>query len=91
MVCRTSKPIPKTEKRKNWLFFCSVPKDAVVECRDMKTIYEVPLALEAQGECVLYVLKMLGMEDRTPDLNSWEGLVKNIKNPEKAVKSCNCR
>lgn len=35
LVCRTSKPIPKTEKEKLALF-CSVPKDAVVECRDMK-------------------------------------------------------
>ena len=77
LVCRTSKPIPKTEREKLALF-CSVPKDAVVECRDMKTIYEVPLALEAQGMCSV-VLKMLGMEDRTPDLNSWEGLVNRIK------------
>ena len=46
----------------------------------MKTIYEVPLALEAQGMCSV-VLKMLGMEDRTPDLNSWEGLVNRIKKP----------
>ena len=51
----------------------------------MKTIYEVPLALEAQGMCSV-VLKMLGMEDRTPDLVSWEGLVNKIKNPEKSVK-----
>ena len=42
LVCRTSKPIPKTEKEKLALF-CSVPKEAVIECRDMKTIYEVPL------------------------------------------------
>ena len=44
LVCRTTKPIPKTEKEKLALF-CSVPKDAVIECRDMKSIYEVPLAL----------------------------------------------
>ena len=37
----------KTEKEKLALF-CSVAKDAVIECRDMKSIYEVPLALEEQ-------------------------------------------
>ena len=84
LVCRTAKPIPKTEKEKLALF-CSVPKDAVIECRDMKTIYEVPLALEAQNMCSV-VLKMLGMEDRTPELTSWEALVNKIKNAEKTIK-----
>ena len=84
LVCRTSKPIPKTEREKLALF-CSVPKDAVVECRDMKTIYEVPLALEAQNMCSV-ALKMLGMDDRTPNLTSWETLVAKIKNPTTSVK-----
>ena len=84
LVCRTSKPIPKTEREKLALF-CSVPKDAVIECRDMKTIYEVPLALEAQNMCAV-ALKMLGMEERTPNLTSWETLVSKIKNPKTSVK-----
>ena len=84
LVCRTSKPIPKTEKEKLALF-CSVPKDAVIECRDMKTIYEVPLALEAQGMCSV-VLKMLGMEERQPELTSWTALVDKIKNAQKTIK-----
>ena len=84
LVCRTSKPIPKTEREKLALF-CSVPKDAVIECRDMKTIYEVPLALEAQNMCSV-ALKMLGMDDRTPNLTSWETLVAKIKNPTTSVK-----
>jgi CTP synthase len=62
-----------------------VPKDAVIECRDMKTIYEVPLALEAQNMCSV-VLKMLGMEERTPELTSWEALVNKIKNTDKTIK-----
>lgn len=77
LVCRTSKPIPKTEREKLALF-CSVPKDAVIECRDMKSIYEVPLALESQNMCSV-VLKMLGMEDRVANLTSWENLVAKLK------------
>src|SRR5574344_690210 len=84
LVCRTAKPIPKTEREKLALF-CSVPKDAVIECRDMSTIYEVPLALEAQNMCSV-VLKMLGMEDRKPELTSWEKLVSKIKNPQGKLK-----
>lgn len=84
LVCRTSKPVPKTEREKLALF-CSVPKDAVIECRDMKTIYEVPLALETQNMCSV-VLKMLQMKERTPNLTAWENLIKRIKNPERTLR-----
>lgn len=84
LVCRTSKPIPKTEKEKLALF-CTVPKDAVIECRDMKSIYEVPLALEEQNFAEV-VLKLLQTPDRKADLKEWEELVEKIKNPKKTVK-----
>ena len=84
LVCRTAKPIPKTEKEKLALF-CSVPKEAVIECRDMKSIYEVPLALEEQNMARV-VLDMLRVEDRESDLTNWKKLVENIKNPKGTVK-----
>ena len=84
LVCRTTKPIPKTEKEKLALF-CSVPKEAVIECRDMKSIYEVPLALEQQNMAGV-ILDMLRIENRKADLSSWEKLVENIKNPHGTVK-----
>ena len=84
LVCRTQKPIPKTEKEKLALF-CSVPKDAVIECRDMKSIYEVPLALEAQNMAHV-VLDMLRVPDKKADLKAWENLVEKIKNPKKTIK-----
>lgn len=84
LVCRTTKPIPKTEKEKLALF-CSVPKEAVIECRDMKSIYEVPLALEEQNMAHV-VLDMLRVQDRTPNLENWKKLVENIKNPTKTLK-----
>ena len=84
LVCRTSRPIPKKEKEKLALF-CSVSKEAVIECKDLKSIYEVPLALEEQnmaGE----VLKRLNMLNRKPKLDSWVKLVERIKNPKKTFK-----
>ena len=81
LVCRTSKPIPKKEKEKLALF-CSVPIEAVIECKDLKSIYEVPLALEAQ-EMAQVVLKRLQLLDKKPHLESWIKLVDNIKNPKK--------
>src|SRR5574344_2723710 len=84
LVCRTSKPIPKTEREKLALF-CSVPKEAVIECRDMKSIYEVPLALEDQNLAGV-VLEMLHLQNKKGDLKSWTSLVEKIKNPKRKIK-----
>jgi len=84
LVCRTSKPIPKREKEKMALF-CSVPLDAVIECKDMKSIYEVPLALEEQNLAGV-VLNRLMMDYKEPDLMDWTNLVDKIKNPKRTLK-----
>ncbi|RAI15889.1 MAG: CTP synthase [Candidatus Melainabacteria bacterium] len=83
LVCRTSHPIPQEEKDKLALF-CSVPKDAVIECRDMKSIYEVPLALEDQNIAGV-ILNMLNTCYKKADLKSWKNLVERIKNPKKEL------
>ena len=84
LVCRTSKPISVKEKEKLALF-CSVAQEAVIECRDMKSIYEVPLALEEQNFATT-VLKYLNVEDKKPDLAKWAKLVDKIKHPKQTVK-----
>lgn len=84
LVCRTTRSIPKTEREKLALF-CSVPKEAVIECRDMKSIYEVPLALEEQNMASV-VLQRLNMEDKKANLKSWTKLVEKIKNPQSTIK-----
>jgi CTP synthase len=84
LVCRTTKSIPKTEKDKLALF-CSVSKEAVIECKDMKSIYEVPLALEEQNFASV-VLKLLLTPDRQADLTNWRNLVDRINHPNKSIK-----
>ena len=51
----------------------------------MKSIYEVPLALEAQ-KMAHVVLDMLRVNDKKADLKGWETLVERIKNPKKTIK-----
>lgn len=84
LVCRTTRSIPKNEREKLALF-CSVPKEAVIECKDMKSIYEVPLALEEQNMASV-VLQRLNMDDKKPNLTSWKKLVEKIKNPKLTIK-----
>ena len=84
LVCRTQRAIPKEEKDKIALF-CSVPKDGVIECRDMSSIYEVPLELEAQNMANV-ILKCVGVREKKPNLSSWTKMVEKIKNPKKLIK-----
>ncbi len=84
LVCRTQKAIPKTEKEKLALF-CSVSKEAVIECRDMKSIYEVPLALEEQNFANV-VLKLLLTQEKEADLTKWKELVEKINHPKDTIK-----
>ena len=51
----------------------------------MKSIYEVPLALEEQNMAGV-VLQRLFMQDVKPNLDSWKELVYKIKNPQKTIK-----
>ncbi len=84
LVCRTQKPIPKNERDKLALF-TNVDPAAVIECKDAKYLYEVPLLLEKEG-LATEVIKRLGVEDRTPDLTSWEELLERVKNPTHTLK-----
>lgn len=84
LVCRTSKPIPQKEKDKLALF-CSVAKEAVIECRDLTSIYEVPLALEEQN-IAKEVLSRLNIQDKEPDLKAWIELVEKINHPKETLK-----
>ncbi len=85
LVCRASKSIPKTERDKLALF-TNVPKEAVIECKDLQTIYEVPIALEKQ-RLAQEVLKRLNIQDDSePDLEHWKDIVARVKNPETTVK-----
>ncbi len=81
LVLRTQIPMGRNEKDKLALF-CSVKKDCVIECKDMDTIYEVPLYLEEQG-ITKEILNFLGMENKNPDLSDWQEMIEAIKHPKK--------
>jgi len=47
LLCRTDRPIPTEVKRKIALF-CNVPVEAVINAKDVPSIYEVPLHFAAE-------------------------------------------
>ncbi len=84
LLCRTDRPIPPEERRKLGLF-CNVRESAVVEARDAKSIYDVPLAYHAQG-LDTEVLAAFGIQNApAPDLSPWTTISERIANPEGEV------
>ncbi|MBK8189546.1 MAG: CTP synthase [Vampirovibrionales bacterium] len=84
LVCRTEQPLGKGERLK-LAQFTNVDPEAVIENRDLQTIYEVPLVLEAEG-LARQVLTHLGMDVREPALDEWRAMVDAIKHPERVVR-----
>jgi CTP synthase len=79
LLCRTDRPLPAEVKKKIALF-CNVPVEAVINAKDVPSIYEVPLHFAAEGlDEILLDLLHLPHYDR--DLTKWENLVNRIKNP----------
>ena len=59
LLCRTDRQLPRDLKQKIGLF-CDVNEEAVITARDVATIYEVPLVLQAEGLDTV-ILKLLGL------------------------------
>ena len=79
LLCRTDRMLPSDIKKKIALF-CDVAEEAVITARTVSTIYEVPVALAAEGldQIILRYLKLPKTECR---MEAWENLVDRIKQP----------
>ena len=84
LVCRTEKELSRDLKAKLALF-CDVEDDAVIQCIDARSIYEVPLILAEEGLDNI-VIRKLGLEcPPDGDLADWQELVRRINNPRGQV------
>lgn len=84
IMCRSEKPLTKSIREKLGLF-CNVTQDAIIENLSAKSIYEVPLMLEAEGLgdklCKLFDLPCV-----QPDLREWKDMVRRYYHPEREVR-----
>ncbi|RAP73481.1 CTP synthase [Paenibacillus montanisoli] len=77
IVCRTEHELADDMKRKIALF-CDIDANAVVECRDASTLYEVPLNLRDEGLDEI-VVNHLKLTTTPPDMTEWEALVRRVQ------------
>ncbi|GKU77709.1 CTP synthase [Paenibacillus sp. L3-i20] len=83
IVCRTEYPLADDMKRKIGLF-CDIDANAVIECRDASTLYEVPLMLREEGLDEI-VVNHLKLTTEQPDMREWESLVQRVKSLHKTT------
>ncbi|MCM1042367.1 MAG: CTP synthase [Bacteroides sp.] len=84
IVCRTEHPISKGIRSKVALF-CNVRPECVIESRDAKNIYEVPLMMLQEGldKQVLKTLKL--PYGGRPDLTRWRSFLRKLEHPKREV------
>lgn len=83
IVCRTEYPLAEDLKRKIGLF-CDIDANAVVECLDASTLYEVPLMLQAQGLDEI-VVNHLKIDAPVAEMTEWKALVDRVKSLKQNV------
>jgi len=83
LLCRTDRLIPPEAKRKIAIH-CNLETDAVINAIDVDTIYEVPLALNAEGIEQLIVSK-LNLKGKEIELAPWKDIVRKLKEPRNEV------
>jgi CTP synthase len=83
LLCRTDRAVPR-EMRSKIALFCNVEEKAVVAARDVASIYELPLALAAEGVDDL-LLHYLRIDAKEPDLTKWQDIVYRAYNPADEV------
>ncbi|NCO83027.1 MAG: CTP synthetase [Nitrospirae bacterium CG02_land_8_20_14_3_00_44_33] len=83
LLCRTDNPITPEAKKKIALH-CNLDGDAVITAMDVDTIYEVPLALNAEG-LDQQIISKLKLPDKEADLTQWKDIVKKLKEPKHEV------
>lgn len=84
IVCRCEHSLSKGIKEKIALF-CDIEPEAVIEVKDAKTIYEVPLILAEQG-VDRFIMNRLGLEDRPADMTAWRQMVEKMSHLERTVR-----
>ena len=85
LICRTEKKIDKTMKDKISLF-CNVEPEAVIEARDVESIYECPLMFKAEGIDKV-ICQKLKIEYKAGSLHEWKkNVVDKALHPKHMVK-----
>ncbi|MGX5376670.1 CTP synthase [Ligilactobacillus sp. LYQ135] len=84
LVVRTEKPVSQ-EIRNKIANFCDVDPESVIESRDVDTLYQIPLNLQAQHMDDI-VCQKLHLETPEANMTDWKKLVERVRNLKDSIK-----
>ena len=84
IVCRAEQDIDEVRKKKIQVG-ANVPIDHIISEPDMKTVYDIPLALEAEGMGEKLLKKLRLKPKQQPNWSHWEQLVHRSREPSKRI------
>ncbi len=83
IVLRSDRPVPDSMNRKIALM-CDVDPEAVVNCPDAGSIYDIPTILQGQG-LDAYIIEHFGIEADDVDGSRWAPLLDAVHDPKDDV------
>ena len=83
LVCRSEKILPDELKRK-LAYSCDVNEESVIQAKDAKSIYAVPLGF-LDEDILGPIAKHFEISTLNPDMKEWTSLVNNILEPKNEV------
>ncbi|WP_174776249.1 MULTISPECIES: CTP synthase [unclassified Cryobacterium] len=83
LVLRSDRPVSESNKRKIALM-CDVEEDAVVNCVDVPSIYEIPAVLHEQG-LDKYITDALSLPVKDVDWTAWQRVLDAVREPKHEV------
>jgi CTP synthase len=83
LVLRSDRPVSESNKRKIALM-CDVDEDAVVNCKDVPSIYEIPTMLHEQG-LDKYITDALNLPVQDVDWTAWQNVLDAVREPKHEV------
>ncbi|CUH96493.1 CTP synthase [Propionispora sp. 2/2-37] len=83
IVCRSDHDI-SPEMREKLALFCDIDVDAVIQNKNVATIYQVPLMMQEEGLDYI-ALEKLNLKVAEADMADWSAMVDKILHPSRAV------
>lgn len=80
IVLRSDRPVPESMNRKIALM-CDVDPEAVINCPDAPSIYDIPGTLHAQG-LDAYIIEHFGLAAGEVDWSGWAELLEAVHEPK---------
>lgn len=83
IVCRSDHDI-SPEMREKLALFCDIDVDAVIQNKNVATIYQVPLMMQEEGLDYI-ALEKLNLKVSEADMADWSAMVDKILHPSRSV------